>query len=488
MASTLLSPPRALGCPPRFGTERTPGRATLGPAVGEVARLLGKPLMPWQQHVADVALELLDDGSFAYDEVGLTVPRQSGKSTLILAKATHRASATGFFGRRQTIVYTAQTRIKAREKWEEDYADTLEHASAFPVKVHKSNGNEHIRFPNQSRFGIDAATEKAGHGGTVDEAYIDEAFAQVDSRLEQAFRPAMITRRNKQLWVVSTAGWKGASPLLEAKVKRGRAAVEAGKTTGGCYFEWSAPEGADPFDRDVWRACMPALGHTITEAAIEAELEAFGDNLNEFRRAYLNQWVDRASPDFVIDMDRWSSCGDTGSSIVGPLVFAVDMTPDRRRTSIAVCGERSDGVLHVEVVDNRPGSSWVVDRAVELAAHEPKAFVVDPGSPAGSLIPGLTEAGIEVSECSVRELTQACGGFHDDAFEGVLRHIDQAPLNRAVENAKKRPVGDAWAWARKDATTDISPLVAVTLARFGFIKWRGDAVEDDEFPIAAVWA
>jgi len=448
--------------------------------------------MPWQQHVADVALELdSESGRLVYNEVGLTVPRQSGKSTFVLAKATHRASATSFFGRRQVLVYTAQTRMKAREKWEEDYAEALEHSSSFKVGVHKSNGNEHIRFPNGSRWGIDANTEKAGHGGTLDEAYIDEAFAQVDNRLEQAFRPAMITRANKQLWVVSTAGWKGGSPFLEAKVRRGREAVEQGLTSGRCYFEWSAPDDADPADRSVWWECMPALGHTITEEAIAAELEAFADNLDEFRRAYLNQWREKGRARAVIDPSRWGAARDADAAVDGRLALAVDRMPDgdgssHLATSIGFAGE-CDGKTLVALADHRPGMSWVVERVVALVAeHDPVAVVVDPGGPAAPLIDDLRAAGVDVSEVTGRAVTQGCGGMLEDINEGRVTHLGQEPLDAAVAAARRRTVGDAWAWARRDTSSDISPLVAVTLARSGLAKWRAEMPED--FPIAAVWA
>ena len=60
------------------------GTVSYGPQVAEIARLLGTPFMPWQRQVADVALELLPDGSFAYREVIVTVPRQQGKTTMVL--------------------------------------------------------------------------------------------------------------------------------------------------------------------------------------------------------------------------------------------------------------------------------------------------------------------------------------------------------------------------------------------------------------------
>jgi phage terminase large subunit-like protein len=292
--------------------------------------------MPWQQLVADVILEVDPvTGRLAYAEWGLTVPRQSGKSTFVEAKAAHRCSATKFFGGRQHVVYTAQTRLKAREKWEEDFLADLEASRDFRdrIKPHKGNGNEHIRFTNGSRFGLEAVTEKAGHGSTLDEAFIDEAFAHPDSRLEQAFGPAMITRLNKQLAWISTAGWLDASPYLQEKVELGRLVAAEGRQRGIAYFEWSAPGGADPGDPETWLACMPALcpdepcrcgggawRHTITIDAITAEYEKARDagKLNEFRRAYLNQWVPKADADEewrVIPADAWGACAAPGARL-----------------------------------------------------------------------------------------------------------------------------------------------------------------------------
>ena len=107
------------------------------------------------------------------------MPRQSGKTTFIEAKFCHRCTATSFYGPRQQLVYTAQTRQKAREKLEEDFIPDLEAARAWKGRFRSAlaNGHEHIRFANGSRFALEASTEKAGHGGTLDEAYLDEAFA-----------------------------------------------------------------------------------------------------------------------------------------------------------------------------------------------------------------------------------------------------------------------------------------------------------------------
>jgi hypothetical protein len=441
--------------------------------VAAIAKKLGTPLMPWQRHVVDVALEINPKtGRLVYREVGLTVPRQSGKTSLMLAVAVHRALG---FKTRQRIIYAAQTRNDARKKWEDGHVITLEHSDFAPlIRVRKNNGNEAILWQNGSHHAITANTEKAGHGMTLDLGIVDEAFAQIDDRLEQAFKPAMITRPEPQLWPVSTAGTPQ-STYLRSKVDAGRARVEDGVTEGAAYFEWSAPEDADPTDRAVWRACMPALGHTISEDAIAADFATM--KLLEFQRAYLNQWCDKNVHEPVIATELWTSLVDKRSSMVDPVSFAVDMTPERSHGSLAAAGKRADGLLHAEIVEHREGTGWLVDRIVELDKRwNPSGWLLDPASPAGSLIPALRDRDISPVLVGAREMAQACGAFYDAATNKKLRHLDQASLNAAVSGAKKRHVGDSWMWDRRDSVDVICPLVAVTLALHGIATYQPDEV------------
>jgi hypothetical protein len=485
MSSRTNCPP--LSCPPRFGTARSPDRPTLGGAVALTAAKLGKPFMLWQRLVADVVMEIDPaTGRLAYSELGLTVPRQSGKSTWVLAKSTHRGSATKFFGPRQHVVYTAQTRLKAREKWEEDFLTELQGSAAFRsrVSVHLANGNEHMRFVNGSRFGLEAGTEKAGHGGTLDEAYIDEAFAQPDWRLEQAFGPAMITRANKLLAWISTAGWLGASPYLQDKVEIGRAAVEEGRTRGICYFEWSAPEEADPADPRTWRACMPALGHTIDEDAILAEYEKARDagKLNDFERAYLNRWVRKESAGrSALDLNAWGRNADPGSQIASKVAIGFSIAQDLSRAAVAVSGRRADGLGHLELVDYRDGTGWLLGRLTELVKRwKPCAVVLNPSSAGASAEKDLIELGVKpkpgpgeyrLQVTGGREYAQACVALARDVADDRLRHMGAEPLDDAARAAVRRKLADSWAFGpAPDADESVMcPLEAVTLARHGFM-------------------
>ena len=451
------------GCLPRWSTART-DRPSRGREVAAIAEQLGTPLMPWQQHVADVATEFdPDTGRLVYREVRLTVPRQSGKTTLMLALMMHRCIA---FGEKQRVSFTAQNGQAARAKFIDDHVPVVL-GSMFGRKcrIRRANGSEAILWANGSIWSVLPTTETAGHGAQYDLAVCDEAFAVPDDRLEQAFKPTMITRPQPQLWIVSTAG-DVSSHWFNGKVDDGRERVNRGQTEGVAYFEWSAPEDADPGSPDTWQRCMPALGHTIDVQAISSDFESM--RLSEFRRAYLNQRQDRHAiePWQVVPEDTWSGLVDLRSRIVDVPVLALDVTPDRGMAAVGAAGHREDGRLHVEVVEHREGTAWVVDWFKARAGlYGP--VVVDPAGPAGPLVALLVEAGVEVRTVIGRWHAHACGQLFDAAVTDRLRHLDQVPLNVALSGASQRRFGELWLWARKDLTTDVCPLVAVTLALGG---------------------
>lgn len=258
------------------------------------------PLLPWQRDVFSVALEQAR-GRPAYRDCLVSVPRQSGKSTMMLALIVWRM--TEFPGSR--IMYGAQTRTAARLKMLESWWPRLVASPyAEDLKLFRGFGNETISHGNGSVLQLLSAAESAGHGETVDLAILDESWVHRDAHVEQAVRPAMVTRKSAQLWALSTAGtWR--SEWWKAKLDAGRAAAQMGVDSGTCCFEWSAPDDANPAAVETWRACMPALGRLADVETVRADLTAMG--LAEFRRAYLNQWPDPAGEGWqVFAQDAWA--------------------------------------------------------------------------------------------------------------------------------------------------------------------------------------
>lgn len=430
-------------------------RRTLGPEVEAIARQLGQELMPWQRMVADVGLELDPvSGLPAYREIVVTVPRQSGKTTLVLAWELQRALR---WARAQRCAYTAQTGWDARRKLIDDQAPMIM-GSPLRVaveRVFRGAANEAITFKNGSRIDVLATTESAGHGRTIDLGIIDEAFADGDDRREQALLPAMATRAAAQILVVSTAGTE-ASIYLNRKVEAGRAAVTNGEQAGIAYLEWSASEDQDIDDPATWWSCMPALGHTITEEVVRHARATMSEG--DFRRSWLNQQT--TSDERVIPVGVWDRVCDPAVRPEGRFVFAVDVTPDRSAATIAV----SDQEGRCEVVDHRPGVSWTVDRLRELALKWDAPIVLDGYGPAGSLMEALDGGGVRAERLLTRQVANACGVFYDAVSDRKIQIRRSELLDAAIAAARRRTTGDAWAWARSDTSVDISPLMAVTLA------------------------
>jgi len=423
--------------------------------VAAIAKQLGQPLMPWQQLVADVASEVdSESGLPAYREVVVTVPRQSGKTTMVLAYELHRAL---MWGRPQRIAYTAQTGFDARRKLIDDQAPILlgSPLSAAVEKVQKAQGNEAIVFRNGSRIDVLASSESAGHGRTLDLPILDEVFADADDRREQALLPAMSTRPDAQLFVVSTMGTEG-STYLNRKVETGRSAVVEGLASGIAYFEWSAEADADIDSPETWRSCMPALGHTITLGTVEHARRTMSEG--DFRRSMLNQKT--ISDERVIPVQVWGEvCGEDVAP-EGRLVFALDVNPERSAAAVAV----ADGEGRGELVEFRSGVGWVVDRVVELSSKWGASVRLDAYSPAGSLADELVSRGVRVERYATREVSYACGSFFDRLMDQKVRIRRHAALDEAAAGARRRSTGDSWVWARKDAECDVSPLIALTLA------------------------
>ena len=435
--------------------------------------MLGRPLMPWQQMMADVVGEVdVHTGLLVYGESDSTVPRQSGKTVWLLAQMVHRCQRAD-----QNVVYTAQTRNAARKKLVDEHMKLLRRSSFHGRYDERlSNGSEAIMWANGSKHMIDATSDTSGHGDTLHVGVIDEAFAHHDDTPEQAMAPAMLTVPDSQLLVNSTAG-TNKSAYLYRKVLAGR----KGDVPGVAYFEWSAPDDTDPGDPLVWRMCMPALGLTISEAKIEQEwrrAERGGPSgIDLFKRAYLNIWVDppvlEDDDGGAIPMSKWRACRDDASTFDRVVCWAFDTTPDRAWTSLAAAGVRPDGKVHVELVEHRHGTDWVVERVRELRSAHGGSVVYDPVGPAGSLKGDLPWA----SELTARDQAQGCGLLYDRVLAGQVAHIGQVEVDAALRGGVKRPLLDSWAWSRSKSTVDISPIVAVTMAHRPAAVGKGNVLQ-----------
>lgn len=452
--------------------------------------MLGKPFMPFQQYMADVLGEYdPDTKTLIYREGDIALPRQEGKTTFTLAKTTHRGTR---MGPRQRIRYTAQTRMKALEKFRDELVPIIDgsiYNRRGSYRVRQSNGSEAILWENGSIFGIDAPTETAGHGDSLDEGVIDEAWALRDDSVEEAFAPAMIARRNAQLLVLSTAG-NERSVYWYRKIVNGR--EMDGLPSSVAFFEWSADVDEDPEDPRTWRKCMPALGYTITEATIRAELERAKRNpegMELFRRAYLNQWVRIPQLDIVLPklivLEDFDDCIDRRSKMVGRRVLVPMVSQDRTTAAIVAVSKSSRVGTHVEVVDHRPGegTEWLMGRLEQLFASRRNTIVAAHlGGQVGSFELDMKRKFKDrFHPVTDAQLSRGCGGVYTGIREGTLKHLGSQALRDAVEGATRsnRGVNGSWRFVRTSEASDITPLEGAA------VGWYANDLPDETPPPAA---
>jgi len=418
----------------------------------------GLVLDDWQAYTLEQMLGRRKDGLWSAFECALVVPRQNGKGAVLEA----RALAGLFLLDEQLILWSAHQFKTAREAFRRvvGYVENSPQLKSRVKNVRTSHGEEGIELKTGQRLQFVARSRTSGRGFTGDVAILDECQV-LDAEDMAALLPTLSTRPNPQ--VIYTGTVDDAATQLRGLRERALAGGDASL----CYLEWSADEDADPGDPAAWAQANPAMGIRISQEFVAREYAAMANDLDWFKQERLSIWPRRVA-EGVFSEQQWAACVDESSALLDPVCFGVDVSADRAWAAIGVAGVRADGARHVEVVDFRRGTGWVVDRMRELVERwRPAAVVVDAGGPAGSLLADLEGARIPVTLTSARDYAQACGLLFDAVDGGFVFHLAQPDLTSAALCAKRRPLGDAWAWSRKSSTdVPISPLVAVTLAHW----------------------
>ena len=457
----------------------------------ELAAAAGLELFPWQQHVLDVGMRERADGQWAAFEVAVNVPRQNGKGGIIEA----RELAGLFLLGERLIIHSAHEFKTSRVAFERVRSLILGHPDLRKrVKRVLNNTTEtSIELVTGQKLAFLARSGGSGRGFTGDCNILDEDMILGDDAMG-ALMPTMSAVPNPQLWYLGSAGIGAPSVQLARLRRRALAAREAGVPDPSlAYMEWSVDPHLDECgpdctehdsadDPSAWAKANPSLGYLISSEFVRNERASLGTSgIFERERLGVGDYPsDEADTWQVIGEDVWRALADPKSQPEGALSMAIDATPERDQAAIAVAGSWRGGT-HVEVIAHQPGMGWVVEKARSLhERHKPRCWVVDAGGPAGSLIQDLAdELGVEIVQPKPRQIADATGQFYDAVVEQGISHLDQPPLAVALAGAQKRPLGDAWAWARRGVGVDISPLVAVTLARWGL----GAEVEDERAPI-----
>lgn len=465
----------------------------LGDAV-ELAASAGLILDEWQASVLRDASVVRPDGKWQHFEVGLNVPRQNGKGSVLEA----RALAGLFLWGERYLIWSAHnfdTSKEAFQRLEDIIRDTPElhrqvlHRNGQARGYIHSHGEEGIVLQSGQRIRFRTRTKGGGRGFTADCVIFDEAMF-----LNEAFHGALLPTLSARSLIANPQVWYTGSAVDELYHEHGivwarvRERGLAGQEDSLLYVEHSiGVDGPDDVttematDPALILKANPALNIRISLEHVLREQRSMDPRTFAVERLGAGAWPRTdGMEETVIHPEAWVDLTDPGSVLQDPFCLAFDVSPDRSSAAIGMAGARDDGLTHVEVSDHKRGTGWLVDRIVELdAKHQPLEVVCDKFGPAGGFIAELENRGVRVASVSGTEYAQSCGRFVDVVNQKALRHLGSNELLTAIRGSKTRPLGDSWAWSRKTSATDICPLVAATLAVGSFLG----EFDDGEGPV-----
>jgi hypothetical protein len=441
--------------------------STAFPAVEATCAKVGIFFDPWQKDLNRAILAKNAAGLYAADTVCFSTARQIGKSydigALIFADSIINAGTT--------TVWTAHRFKVARETFDslKSMATTpamLPHVD--PDAITTGAGNETIPFRNGSRIVFAARERGAIRGFTkVRRLILDEAQILTESALSDMV-PTMNQAENPQIIMMGTPP----KPNDPSEVFTNfRAEALAGTSEGVLYVELGAARGSKPDDRGAWKRANPSYPLRTPAAAIMRMRKLL--TVEDFMREALGIWDSNAGQS-VITSSVWESLQTVSPPADGLRTFGVKFSPDGSSVALGVCLRAEGEDLHVELIELRSmkdGRRWLVDWLVERRERMVEV-VVDGKSDAGAFVNDLREAGLPAKALHLVKLDEAVKA-HSMFLEAVknqgLTHFGQPLLNRTVEVAGKRPIGNmgGWGWRSLAPDVDIVALDSVTLALFG---------------------
>lgn len=463
-------PPGPCGC----GCALTP-ETSYGFDVADFAEnVLCLPLDAWQRWLVIHAGELWPDGRPRFRKLCVIVPRQNGKTWLLVVLALYWLAVE-----RWSMVLGTSTKLDyAKESWRKACAIVRSRpalAALLPSTrtrgIREANGEQELELKaiaselQGPRYKIAPANTEGGRSLSLDRAVLDELRQHHDYSAWDAIIPAMAARPYAQAWGITNQGGES-SVVLHDLVREATAAIDAGEPGEGLgLFEWSAPQGAEPDDPAALCQANPNAGHRISVAQLVADgrsaKAAGGLKLTGHQTEIMCQRVTTLDP--AIDPTAWAACLDPGplDAYRGRIALCLDVSLDEQHATLSAAAVLDDGRVRVEPVKAWDGPGCTVQLAADLpglvARIKPRALGWFPSGPAASLATdlkgkrkGWPPRGVKV-EAIRNDVTAVCMGFAKDVGGRLVAHSGDPLQDAHVSTAERSASGDAWRFTRKGA-------------------------------------
>lgn len=448
----------------------TPGDTRKAELLFKLLEEYGTKLHEWQKHVLRRWLAEDEDGRFVNLDCGLSVPRQNGKTEIIVARIIYGIIFGGRIG-----LFTAQKQktVDVVKKRVQDFFYENQHEEIFnlltPRFRKKPRNYDFIEFNNGARYQFITRTRLGGLGMTVDDLINDEAADMLDAH-QATLLPTTSAAKSGNPQVI----YCGTPPMAETVGEVfPRIRKEIQKSGEGTWTEWSVDVMTDKKDESAWYNTNPSLDKTLLKRVIEVEARSL--STDDFNRMRLGWWSG-VEEKRAIAQKYWDACYTEKPDFDDEYlpVYAVKFAPDRSDYSLVAAQPLKDGKIHAEVVLQRPMSegtskitSWLKERYRKCAK-----IIIDGATGQAILFEDLTSIGVpkrKIVQPNMKQITAA----HEFVFEGIMHgefsHYNQPLLNQTVRVTKQRSLNrfGGFGWESMNSNLSTAAIDAVTYAYWG---------------------
>lgn len=438
----------------------------------------GDPL-PWQPHLLDAMLARDKRDRYVLRSIGISVPRQNGKSWVVRARCFYGA-LNG-----EKILYTCQHGDTSDQMFQE-LAQAFEDESNpelhdLLLAVRRTNGQQAIKLRNGGLIRFTTRTDSLARGKTYDVLIYDEA-QELTEKQQAASLPAISAgaKHNPQTIYLGTPPNPDNIGTVFLSLHE---AVHSGKSKMG-WIEWGATEIGDVNDEARWYEFNPSMGILLDHAAVKGEAEQMQPDV--FARERLGWWSPVGGKGiYALISKKWRDCEVASAPREGKLAFGVKFSHDSLHAAVSWALADRDGPSYVELYDvmGSSGGTIAISDMLLRNRDEIACVCIDGKSGADALRRRMLDGGFPKTALvmGTPAIVQAASSMlSDEVNAGTLSHIASPALDDSATGSLKRDVGrDGWGFA-DGPNSMAAPIESASLALWAARTTKRDPRREQE--------
>ena len=449
----------------------------------------GATFYPSQKYEMKLLLARKADDSPAALTIGISKPRQNGKSYAARFYAVYMS----VFEHRQ-VLYSAHhssttnkmfkalcNLFESPERYPEFAHDvkTISHARGYEGIYFKDWKDDNGQIHDGGCIEFATRTNSGARGGTYSVIVIDEA-QELTNEQQEAMLPvisaasdASDNAKMPQQIFIGTPPAPTCHGTVFAEMHK---AAHGEEKTDIWWLEWSIEsenllEDLSSMDKALESAyeTNPAMGYRIAERTVFNEYETM--SVDGFARERLGWWapISSINNNLAIDKEAWNSCKSSEPKPEGKMAYGVKFSADGSVVSLCGAVIPEDGKARISLIEQKPtamGTQWLADwlnerymqaSCVVIDGRNGVDVLVDKIAPTWKYKDSVIRPNTKEVIASVSMLTDALSEKEVTWYEG------QEILNDSATTSIKRPIGGGWGFGGDNPT----PIEACALALYG---------------------